>query len=119
MSRQISLDELRAHGLRDRIEASSSSNPAPTTMMGRLQAMREVERKLVEEFTAADPKPTLWMALHGKVLDVTTFVTMHPGGLKVILYYAGSDATGPFATIAHSRSAHTMIERFTIGELVP
>ncbi|RYP09820.1 hypothetical protein DL764_001074 [Monosporascus ibericus] len=37
-----------------------------------------------------------WMVLHGKVYDITSFVTKHPGGKGILLKYAGQDATAAF-----------------------
>ncbi|KAJ4163842.1 hypothetical protein LMH87_005546 [Akanthomyces muscarius] len=34
-----------------------------------------------------------WVILYGKVYDVTSFLTSHPGGSKIILALAGQDAT--------------------------
>lgn len=34
-----------------------------------------------------------WVAINGKVYDVTTFLNDHPGGKKSILLYAGQDAS--------------------------
>ncbi|KAJ3817475.1 FMN-dependent dehydrogenase-domain-containing protein [Lentinula raphanica] len=34
-----------------------------------------------------------WIIVHGKVYDVTEFLDEHPGGSKIILKYAGRDAT--------------------------
>jgi cytochrome b involved in lipid metabolism len=34
-----------------------------------------------------------WIVLNGNVYDVTKFLRSHPGGVKVIGYYAGQDAT--------------------------
>lgn len=41
----------------------------------------------------------LWVVLNGKVYDLTEFLTHHPGGQKVILKYAGKDATKIFTPI--------------------
>ncbi len=38
----------------------------------------------------------IWIALAGKVFDVTSFINRHPGGKSVILQYAGRDATSAF-----------------------
>ncbi|RYP33022.1 hypothetical protein DL767_004933 [Monosporascus sp. MG133] len=37
-----------------------------------------------------------WMVLHGKVYDITNFVTKHPGGKGILLKNAGQDATAAF-----------------------
>ncbi|KAF1961171.1 L-lactate dehydrogenase [Byssothecium circinans] len=40
-----------------------------------------------------------WVILYGQVYDVTSFLTSHPGGAKVILQLAGSDATSEYDPI--------------------
>ena len=37
--------------------------------------------------------------MHGKVYDLTKFLPEHPGGQKIILKYAGKDATAAFDPI--------------------
>lgn len=37
--------------------------------------------------------------IHGKVYDLTEFLPSHPGGQKIILKYAGQDATDAFDPI--------------------
>lgn len=34
-----------------------------------------------------------WVIVHGQAYDVTDFLPDHPGGSKIILKYAGKDAT--------------------------
>ncbi|POR33889.1 Uncharacterized protein TPAR_05921 [Tolypocladium paradoxum] len=40
-----------------------------------------------------------WVIVHGKAYDVTEFLPEHPGGQKIILKYAGRDATEEFDPI--------------------
>lgn len=40
-----------------------------------------------------------WVIVHGKAYDVTEFLPEHPGGSKIILMYAGKDATEEFEPI--------------------
>ncbi|QGA19140.1 hypothetical protein EYB26_006828 [Talaromyces marneffei] len=40
-----------------------------------------------------------WVILYGKVYDVTDFMSSHPGGVKVILRLAGTDATEEYDPI--------------------
>jgi sulfite reductase (NADPH) flavoprotein alpha-component len=42
-----------------------------------------------------------WMAISGRVYDVTEFGHIHPGGLKIIQSYAGMDATYAYQVIQH------------------
>ncbi|KAH7327929.1 FMN-dependent dehydrogenase-domain-containing protein [Stachybotrys elegans] len=46
----------------------------------------------------ADAK-SCWVIVHGKAYDVTEFLPEHPGGQKIILKYAGKDATEEFDPI--------------------
>ena len=41
----------------------------------------------------------IWVIIHGKVYDLTNFLPEHPGGQKIILKYAGKDATSAFEPI--------------------
>lgn len=40
-----------------------------------------------------------WVIVHGKAYDVTEFLPEHPGGQKIIIKYAGKDATEEFDPI--------------------
>ncbi|KAJ3570785.1 hypothetical protein NPX13_g5611 [Xylaria arbuscula] len=44
-------------------------------------------------------KESCWVVIHGKAYDVTEFLPEHPGGMKIILKYAGKDATAEFDPI--------------------
>lgn len=44
-------------------------------------------------------KDSCWVVIHGKAYDVTEFLPEHPGGTKIILKYAGKDATEEFDVI--------------------
>jgi len=44
-------------------------------------------------------KESCWVIIHGRAYDVTEFMPEHPGGPKIILKYAGKDATEEYAPI--------------------
>jgi L-lactate dehydrogenase (cytochrome) len=44
-------------------------------------------------------KDSCWVIVHGRAYDVTDFLPEHPGGSKIILKYAGKDATEEFDPI--------------------
>lgn len=52
--------------------------------------------KEVAEHSSRD---SCWVIVHGKAYDVTEFLPEHPGGPKIILKYAGKDATEEFDPI--------------------
>ncbi|KAI1265835.1 FMN-dependent dehydrogenase [Xylariaceae sp. FL1019] len=51
------------------------------------------------EVATHDNKDSCWVVVHGKAYDVTEFLPEHPGGMKIILKYAGKDATAEFDPI--------------------
>jgi len=51
------------------------------------------------EVSKHDSKESCWVVVHGKVYDVTEFLPEHPGGMKIILKYAGKDATAEYEPI--------------------
>ncbi|KAI9243356.1 FMN-dependent dehydrogenase-domain-containing protein [Phascolomyces articulosus] len=54
---------------------------------------------LHQEVSKHNSKDDLWVILHGKVYDLTNFLSEHPGGQRIILKYGGTDATGEFSQI--------------------
>merc|ERR1719329_65738 len=53
----------------------------------------------MEEVAKHNTKASCWVVLDGKVLDVTNFLSEHPGGELAILTFAGKDATEEFNMI--------------------
>eukprot|EP00929_Paragymnodinium_shiwhaense_P102064 TRINITY_DN65269_c0_g1_i1.p1 TRINITY_DN65269_c0_g1~~TRINITY_DN65269_c0_g1_i1.p1 ORF type:complete len:1260 (-),score=309.65 TRINITY_DN65269_c0_g1_i1:444-4223(-) len=58
-----------------------------------------------------------WVALYGKVYDMTDYADEHPGGRDAILDVAGSDATETFETV-HNRELLDSLGFAPIGALV-
>eukprot|EP00005_Dracoamoeba_jomungandri_P001187 CAMPEP_0174249840 /NCGR_PEP_ID=MMETSP0439-20130205/180_1 /TAXON_ID=0 /ORGANISM="Stereomyxa ramosa, Strain Chinc5" /LENGTH=145 /DNA_ID=CAMNT_0015329755 /DNA_START=61 /DNA_END=498 /DNA_ORIENTATION=- len=59
----------------------------------------------------------LWLAIDGKVYDVTAFLEEHPGGDGVLLDNAGTDSTEAFDDVGHSEDAIETLKQFYIGDL--
>merc|ERR1712050_767801 len=53
----------------------------------------------MEEVAKHTSKGDCWVVLHGRVLDVTNFLSQHPGGELAILTFGGKDATAEFDMI--------------------
>merc|ERR1719450_1535854 len=52
-----------------------------------------------EEVAKHTSKTDCWVILNDRVLDVTSFLSQHPGGELAILTFAGKDATAEFDMI--------------------
>ncbi|KAI9725318.1 MAG: Cytochrome b2, mitochondrial precursor [Chrysothrix sp. TS-e1954] len=52
-----------------------------------------------EDISKHISKESCWVIVHGKAYDVTEFMPEHPGGPKIILKYAGKDATEEYEPI--------------------
>jgi len=66
-------------------------------------------------------KDDCWLAIHGKVYDVTEFIPTHPGG-PAIIQGCGKDATSMFESrpssgTSHSETARALLPGFYIGDL--
>merc|ERR1711871_243345 len=49
-----------------------------------------------EELKKHKTKDSCWVAIHGKVIDVTEFLDDHPGGKKTLLKQGGKESTEVF-----------------------
>ncbi|THV06212.1 hypothetical protein K435DRAFT_773404 [Dendrothele bispora CBS 962.96] len=52
-----------------------------------------------KEVAQHSSRESCWIIVHGNVYDVTEFLDDHPGGSKIILKYAGKDATAEYDPI--------------------
>lgn len=52
-----------------------------------------------EEVAKHNNADSCWVIVHGRAYDVTEFLPEHPGGPKIILKYAGKDATEEYDPI--------------------
>jgi cytochrome b involved in lipid metabolism len=52
-----------------------------------------------EEVAKHNNAESCWVIVHGRAYDVTEFLPEHPGGPKIILKYAGKDATEEYDPI--------------------
>ncbi|KAF9696962.1 hypothetical protein EKO04_004860 [Ascochyta lentis] len=52
-----------------------------------------------EDIAKHNSRDSCWVIVHGRAYDVTEFLPEHPGGPKIILKYAGKDATEEYEPI--------------------
>jgi fatty acid desaturase/predicted heme/steroid binding protein len=69
-----------------------------------------------EEFCKHNVESDCWMAVRGRVYDVTSWIPKHPGGVDTITLNGGRDATQIFESY-HPIKAFPVLEKYYIGEL--
>ncbi|KAK0576479.1 hypothetical protein LWI29_018138 [Acer saccharum] len=60
-------------------------------------------------------KNDCWFVINGRVLNVTKFLELHPGGEEVLIESAGKDATKEFENIGHSSAAKKLLIKYQVG----
>lgn len=76
--------------------APAESTPAPSEPATTGAPEKKAGEYTAEEVAKHNKKDDCWVIVDGQVLDVTSFLSEHPGGEKAILLYAGKDATEEF-----------------------
>ena len=75
---------------------------------------------LAEVAAHASPRDC-WMAIHGKVYDITSYLPDHPSRPEVIEVWCGKDGSQAYDTKTkgrrHSESADQLLQGFSIGDL--
>jgi len=94
------------------IAVSLQKDPNSTTKTKR-DPTRKISWKELKEHTTEDDS---WIALHGKVYDISKFAKVHPGG-GVISEYAGRNASDEFEAF-HTPRVRRRLPAFCIGTLV-
>lgn len=70
-----------------------------------------------EEVAKHNKKDDVWVIIDDEVLDVTSFLSDHPGGEKAILLYAGRDATEEFNMLHDKKVIPRYAPDAVIGKL--
>uniref|UniRef100_A0A0K0FYQ5 Cytochrome b5 heme-binding domain-containing protein n=1 Tax=Strongyloides venezuelensis TaxID=75913 RepID=A0A0K0FYQ5_STRVS len=79
------------------------------------QGIKYFTRNEVADHSSVDD---IWMIIHDNIYDLTSFLDLHPGGMDILLEYAGMDATLYFENKGHSIQAWKMLEPYKIGKLL-
>jgi len=62
-------------------------------------------------------KKDLYVVIHDKVYNASSFVDEHPGGEEVLLDVGGQDATEAFEDVGHSDEAREILSGMLLGNL--
>lgn len=61
----------------------------------------------------------LWLLIHGKVYNVTSFVSQHPGGKEPFLNAAGKDATPYYDKVHTMEKVQNVPADWIVGDIDP
>jgi fatty acid desaturase len=83
--------------------------------------MRSTSEYRLSEVAAHDNGSSCWVIVHGQVIDVTDFLSEHPGGRAALAKVgrAGRDVTAHFERIGHSADARARLQTMCIGRVAP
>ena len=70
-----------------------------------------------DELARQNTAESCWIAIHGKVYDVTSFLADHPGGKKVLVNEAGKEATKKFDMFHKPDVLKKYGDKLIVGEL--
>ncbi|CZR63808.1 related to Delta(5) fatty acid desaturase [Phialocephala subalpina] len=75
------------------------------------------QRFTIEQLRSAGTSERAWVAIRGKVYDVTEFAARHPGGRDFLMATVGRDATAMFESL-HDPKAIKVLAKRQIGTLI-
>jgi len=81
--------------------------------------MNQIRYVTLEEVQKHTVKEDCWTIVHGKVYDITKYISRHPGGVRLIMKNAGGDSSQDFEAMEHSKNARTILAKFYIADLEP
>jgi len=79
--------------------------------------MSETKELTYSDVSEHTTKKDLYMVIHDKVYDVTSFVDEHPGGEEVLVDVGGQDASEAFEDVGHSDEAREILDGLYVGNL--
>ncbi|KAG8532774.1 uncharacterized protein KY384_002652 [Bacidia gigantensis] len=79
--------------------------------------MSETKQLTFSEVSEHSSKKDIYLIVHDKVYDATSFVDEHPGGEEVLLDVGGQEATEAFEDVGHSDEAREILEGLKVGDL--
>ncbi|KAF2098301.1 cytochrome b5 [Rhizodiscina lignyota] len=70
-----------------------------------------------EEVSGHSSKKDLYLVIHDKIYNASSFIDEHPGGEEVLLDVGGQDATEAFEDVGHSDEAREILTGLLVGKL--
>ncbi|AYV79526.1 MAG: hypothetical protein Faunusvirus20_9 [Faunusvirus sp.] len=70
-----------------------------------------------EQVRTHNKRSDCWVIFNDIILDITQYISHHPGGEMAILQFAGTDITDNFERMSHSDKAYELAMTYKIGIL--
>lgn len=86
--------------------AAEDSNRSPLLSSGGAESLS------LEEVAKHCSREDCWIVLYGVVVNITDFITKHPGGEAILLANAGKDATAKFEKIHASSGGFELVSKW-------
>ena len=93
-----------------RAEGAARAGPAD-------RAQAPLRSYTLAEVARHSTRKDCWVVVNGRVLDVTAFLPMHPGGVQSILIHAGSDVSVPFGMFHRLEMVDKYVPEAVVGVL--
>ncbi|KAJ5467386.1 hypothetical protein N7475_005138 [Penicillium sp. IBT 31633x] len=77
--------------------------------------MSATQEFTLQEIAKHSTKKDLYLIVHDKVYDCSSFVDEHPGGEEVLLDVGGQDSTEAFEDVGHSDEAREILDGLLVG----
>ena len=87
-----------------------------TSLVARLKASAQAGGMTMSEVAQHHSMNDCYLAINGKVYNVTPYMPYHPAGASIIARYCGQEVTGIFAQI-HSNRAWDLLARYKVGSV--
>ncbi|KAH7628944.1 hypothetical protein B0T09DRAFT_169996 [Sordaria sp. MPI-SDFR-AT-0083] len=71
----------------------------------------------LDEVRKHNSKNDVWMVIHNKVYNATSYLEDHPGGSIILREVAGTDATEQFVEVGHSAETDDILKELYVGDL--
>ncbi|PSK54725.1 cytochrome b5-like protein 1 [Elsinoe australis] len=79
--------------------------------------MSDTKELTYSDVAEHNTKKDLYVVVHDKVYNASSFVDEHPGGEEVMLDVGGQDATEAFEDVGHSDEAREILNGMLVGNL--
>ncbi|KAG7006288.1 hypothetical protein G7Y79_00015g038780 [Physcia stellaris] len=79
--------------------------------------MSDTKELTYSDVSEHSSKKDLFLVVHDKVYNATSFVDEHPGGEEVLMDVGGQDATEAFEDVGHSDEAREILDGLLVGNL--